>query len=147
MANLQNIRMQKALEFKLLYSNKVLASITDDAEAMQYANLYPVWQSDKQYQVGDIISYGLNTDQETQLYRVVQAHSSQAAWTPDTAVSLFTKIGFTEDGTSIWTQPTGAHDAYMKGDIVGYNGKKYKSTVDNNVYAPSVITGQWEEIE
>ena len=37
-----------------------------------------------------------------------------------------------------WIQPTGAHDAYMKGAKVTYNGKVYVSNCDNNVWAPGV---------
>ena len=37
-----------------------------------------------------------------------------------------------------WIQPTGAHDAYQAGAKVSYNGTVYRSTVDNNVWAPDV---------
>lgn len=43
-----------------------------------------------------------------------------------------------------WVQPTGAHDAYAKGAKVSYEGKKYISTIDANVWAPGV-TG-WDEV-
>ena len=39
-------------------------------------------------------------------------------------------------------QPTGAHDAYNKGDKVSYNGKHYVCTADANIYAPDVYG--WE---
>lgn len=37
-----------------------------------------------------------------------------------------------------WVQPTGAHDAYKKGDRVTYEGAAWASTVDANVWAPGV---------
>ena len=37
-----------------------------------------------------------------------------------------------------WVQPLGAVDAYHLGDKVMYNGARYVSTVDNNVWAPGV---------
>lgn len=44
-------------------------------------------------------------------------------------------------------QPTGAHDAYMKGATVVYNGKTYKSLTDNNVWSPDTYPNGWEVIE
>lgn len=50
-----------------------------------------------------------------------------------------------ETTTSEWRQPTGAHDAYMKGDTMIYtDGKSYKSTIDNNVWSPDVYPNGWE---
>lgn len=47
--------------------------------------------------------------------------------------------------TSEWRQPTGAHDAYMKGDTMIYtDGKTYKSLIDNNVWSPDVYPDGWE---
>lgn len=44
-----------------------------------------------------------------------------------------------------WKQPTGAHDAYMKGDTMIYtDGKTYKSLIDNNVWSPDVYPNGWE---
>ena len=46
---------------------------------------------------------------------------------------------------SEWRQPTGAHDAYMKGDIMLYtDGKIYKSLIDNNVWSLDVYPDGWE---
>ena len=46
-----------------------------------------------------------------------------------------------------WKQPTGAHDAYMAGDIIKYtNGKIYKSVIDNNVWSPDTYPNGWEEV-
>ena len=43
-----------------------------------------------------------------------------------------------ERATSIpvWVQPTGAHDAYQKGDQVSHNGDTWTSTVAANVWEP-----------
>lgn len=45
-----------------------------------------------------------------------------------------------------WKQPTGAHDAYKKGDVVMFKGKKYKSLIDANVYSPETYPAGWKEI-
>lgn len=117
------------------------ANLTDE-KAMEVADLYPEWAAMKAYPKNEIVKYGVNADGETQLYKVVQAHTSQADWTPDTAASLYKKIGFTDEGVSIWTQPLRATDAYMKGDVVSFENQLWKSTVDNNVWQPGVYG--WE---
>lgn len=43
-------------------------------------------------------------------------------------------------------QPTGAHDAYKKDDIVTFEGKVYKSILDSNTYSPSAYPAGWQEI-
>lgn len=117
------------------------ANLTDE-KAMEIADLYPEWVAKKVYAADEIVKYGVNSDGETQLYKVIQAHTSQTDWTPDTAASLYKKIGFTEDGVSIWTQPLGSTDAYMKGDIVSFENQLWISTVDNNVWQPGIYG--WE---
>lgn len=43
-------------------------------------------------------------------------------------------------------QPTGAHNAYMNGDTIVYNGKIYESIIDNNVWSPDTYPNGWEVI-
>lgn len=45
-----------------------------------------------------------------------------------------------------FVQPTGAHDAYKKGDKVSFNGKIYESLIDANVHSPSAYPLGWQEI-
>lgn len=122
------------------------ASLTDE-QAMEVAAIYDPWEVGKSYTVGNIVAYGENGVGDPQLYKVVQTHTSQVDWTPDTAVSLFTAIGLDDSGYPVWAQPTGAHDAYNAGDIVNYNGKLYKSLIDGNVYSPDAYPSGWEAVE
>ena len=46
-----------------------------------------------------------------------------------------------------WVQPTGAHDAYGKGDRVMFNGDVWESTIDANVWAPDVYPDGWRKVE
>ena len=89
-----------------------------DSETMEYATLYPIWTIGQAYVSGHILKYGLNADNETQLYRVVQGHTSQADWVPDQTPALYQAIGFTASGIPIWTQPYLYEDAYSIGDEV-----------------------------
>ena len=81
------------------------------------------------------------------LYRCVQAHTSQATWTPEAAASLWTRIADPTQEWPEWIQPTGAHNAYAKGAKVSHNGKHWISDVDANVWEPGVYgwTEQAEE--
>ena len=117
-----------------------------EEKALEISSVYPAWEANRAYQVGDIISYGINPVGDPQLYKVVQAHTSQADWTPDAVASLYDAFGLDEDGYPVWSQPSGAHDAYNTGDIVNYNGQLYESTQDGNVWSPDVYPAGWEKV-
>lgn len=42
-----------------------------------------------------------------------------------------------------YKQPTGAHDAYNKGDKVLFNGVVYVCALDNCVWSPSILPSAW----
>lgn len=136
-------RLQVAEQFRKALQ-MFAASLTDE-KAMEVATIYDPWAVGRPYAVGDFFTYGENGVGDPQLYKVVQAHTSQADWTPDVTASLYTAIGLDEHGYPVWSQPTGAHDAYNVGDIVDYNGKLYQSLIDGNVYAPDAYTAGWTE--
>ena len=48
----------------------------------------PAWTVNKAYNVGDRVTYN------GQIYECIEAHTSQADWTPDTTPSLWTRISF-----------------------------------------------------
>ena len=115
---------------------EMLAITLDNATALTGVELFPVWATDTAYTVGNRVQYN-NT-----LYKCVQAHTSQADWTPDATPALWVIVSVEE--WPEWIQPTGAHDAYDKDAKVSHNGKHWKSTMDANVYEPGVYG--WEEI-
>lgn len=49
-------------------------------------------------------------------------------------------------GSAEWVQPTGAHDAYKKGDRVRFEGKNYESLMDGNVWSPAAYPAGWKEL-
>lgn len=108
-------------------------------------HLYRPWSVGVTYKVNEYLTYGKNSVGDPQLYKVVQEHTSQADWTPDIVPALFTAIGLDEEGYPVWSQPTGAHDAYNRGDIVDYNGVLYESLIDGNVYSPDTYPAGWKE--
>jgi hypothetical protein len=135
-------KMQAAEQFRKALQ-MFAASLTEEM-AMEVATIYDQWRVGKSYSVGEYVTYGVNSVGDPQLYKVVQAHTSQADWTPDVSASLFVAIGLDDAGYPIWSQPTGSHDAYNTGDIVDYNGTLYQSAIDGNVYSPDAYPAGWK---
>ena len=111
---------------------------------LEIPSVFPVYEVGRAYTTKEAFSYGVNSVGDPQLYQVLQDHTSAEQWTPDTATSLYKKIGVTEDGYPEWVQPLGATDAYNKGDIVSYNGTLYISTIDANTWSPEAYPAGWE---
>lgn len=115
---------------------KASASLADE-DALQSIELFAPWADEAAYAVDDRIRY------DGILYRCVQAHTSQADWTPDATPALWTVVSL--DEWPEWRQPTGAQDAYAKGDKVSHNDKHWISEVDGNVWEPGIYGNLWSE--
>ena len=117
---------------------KAAVSLGDD-DAIEAPELFPAWAVGVAYAVDDRIRFN------DKLYKVVQAHTSQADWEPDKTPALYTEVAKPGE-IPVWKQPTGAQDAYNKGDKVHYPGKNdpvYTSTIDSNVWAPDEYPQGW----
>lgn len=126
---------------------QMFAMTLTEEQALEIPSVFPAWEAGKAYVVGDVISYGTNDVGDPQLYKVVQAHTSQENWLPGQGTdSLYDAFGLTPAGYPVWAQPSGAHDAYNTGDIVDYNGTLYKSLIDGNVWAPDAYPQGWENL-
>lgn len=124
-------QMRKALQM-------FAASLGED-DALMIASVYPDWDgNNRPYKTGAWVKYGEDAMGDARLYQVLQDHTSQSQWTPDTATSLYKRVGVSADGTPKWVQPVGATDAYNKGDVVEHNGAKWVSDIDANVWEPGV---------
>ena len=129
------IAKEKARQLRRLIERT--ATALSDTDALTAPELFPLWKI-QQYEVGDRVRY------EDTLYKCLQSHMAQADWTPDVAVSLWVKVDDPSIEFPDWHQPSGAQDAYMKGDKVTYEEKHYISDVDNNVWRPDVYG--WSEV-
>ena len=118
---------------------------TELEKLLEIPSLFPAYSVGIQYKTKDVFSHGVNEVGDSQLYQVLQDHTSAAEWTPDTATSLYKKIGVTEEGYPEWVQPLGATDAYNTGDIVSYKGVLYRSLINGNVWSPEAYPSGWEE--
>ena len=115
---------------------EALSASLSDETALTGVELFPPWSVGKSYATGDRLQY------EGTLYKCVQGHTSQADWTPPATPALWTAVSI--DEYPAWVQPTGAHDAYSKGDKVTHSGKRWTSDVDNNTWEPGVYG--WTEV-
>ena len=137
------LELRKALQFFL----ETLDVDTQAEKILEIPSAFPKYVVGKAYKVKDIFQYGENAVGDPQLYQVLQEHTSSAEWTPDTANSLYKKIGVNEEGFPEWVQPLGTSDAYNTGDIVSYNGVLYESTIDGNVWDPVSYPAGWRVYE
>lgn len=118
------------------------AETLTDAQALQVPMLFDEFDGNGvAYEVGKRVLYN------DTLYKVIQAHTSQAEWTPVAAPSLFAKvINETIDGSIPEFEQPDSTNPYMKGDRVLFNGKVYESLIDINVYSPEAYPAGWKEI-
>lgn len=112
----------------------------DEVTATEHTEIFAAWEPDVQYESGNLRRY---PESDGKLYKCIQAHKSQADWTPDVAVSLWVVAGDPAEEWPEWSQPIGAQDAYMNGDKVSHNEKHWVSDYDNNVWEPGVFG--WHE--
>jgi hypothetical protein len=141
-----NNKQSQALE-QLRRAIQLTANGLSSERALEIATVYPKYKIGISYSVGDYFTYGENEVGDPQLYKVVQDHTSQADWLPSETASLYEPIGLNDSGYPVWSQPSGAHDAYNAGDIVDYNGVLYVSLIDGNVYSPDEYSSGWEIYE
>ena len=126
---------QQVKQFRKLL--EMAADAAPDAKIAEIPAFVEKWRVGVAYPVGKRLSY------KDVVYKVLQAHTSQAGWEPDVAVSLFAKVLIPDPGViPEWEQP-GSTNPYMRGDKVRHNGKTWVSNVDNNVWEPGVYG--WEE--
>ena len=111
--------------------------VTDDV-ALTIPNIYPEWSANSvAYKLNEKVRYN------ELLYKCLNAHTSQASWTPTDAPSLWVRIDDPAEEWPEWRQPTGATDAYAKGAKVSHNSKHWVSNTENNVWEPGVYG--WDE--
>lgn len=118
-------------------NNLIQAQVSkfNDDDALSYSSLFPLWDNNHTYAVGDRVRYN------NILYKCINSHTSQDSWTPDVSPSLWTKVLPTSipgsDNIPEWVQPDSTNP-YAKGDRVRHYSQVWESLVDNNVWEPGV---------
>ena len=130
------MKREKAFALRKMIE-KASVSLSDE-DALEAVEFFPAWNVPADYVVGDRIRY------EGMLYKCLQSHTSQTAWTPVDAPSLWAQVLIPDpEVIPEWVQPESTNP-YMKGDKVKHNGKTWICDIDNNVWEPGVYG--WTEI-
>ena len=119
-----------------------------DEVANKAKELYPLWAEGKTVAVGERYRYG------DRLYKVVQAHTTQADWTPDKTPAMFTVIDETHAGTLEDPIPAARGMEYTKGLYYIEDSKIYLMSragmADGETivlqYLPSELVGQYFDL-
>lgn len=124
---------------------KVARLTADDKTALTGRELYPTWVDGISVEVGDRYQY------KDKLYKVIQAHTTQADWTPDTTPALWTVIDVEHAGTLEDPIPASSGMEYTKGlyyieDGVIYLMNRQGMNDGETIvlhYLPSQLVGQY----
>ncbi len=137
----ENIDLKSKLDANLKATRKLVRvdELTNE-ELLEMVDLYPEWEDVDSLKIGELVQ------DEGKLYKVVQAHTRQDDWKPEDTPALFDEV-LPPGVISEWTQPTGAHDAYMAGDQVIYtDGLTYESTINSNTWSPVDYPQGWKVV-
>jgi len=124
----------------------VLTKVTTDAEALEYAELYPLWSGYVDYVVGSIVR------RPSGLYKCYNAISANPTWLPEDTAAHWERVTANEDGT-IDNPITAAEGMrYFKDKYYLDGGKIYRCTRDDSGgegtvmhYLPSQLVGIYFE--
>lgn len=127
---------------RLAVEARVKADDLDDATVSTLALLYDQWQPGEAVTVGDLRAH------DGTIVEALQAHTTQADWTPDRTPALWKvhRRGSTtnpDPQPDPWQQPTGAHDAYALGDRVTHKGGVWASLIPANTTEPGSDPRWW----
>lgn len=121
------------------YIEKAAMSLSEE-DALEAVQLFPNWRPDAAYLADDKVQY------EGILYKCLQSHAAQEAWTPAAAPSLWAKVLIPDENViPEWEQPDSTNP-YMRGDRVMFEGEVYESAIDNNIWSPTAYPAGWTKI-
>lgn len=123
---------------------QLFAGTLPETQAREVAAVYPRYEVGRAYQAGQYITDGEDGNGDPLLYRVAQAHTSQADWPPAETPALYTCLSLDPDGYPVWSPPTGAQDSYGIGDMVSHNGRIWRSKINGNTTEPGSDDRWWE---
>lgn len=124
--------MTRAEAEALIAALVTLRESATDEQALKVPSLYPAWKPGVDYRAGDRVQH------RGVLYKVLQAHTSQADWVPGVGTeSLYTRIDKTHAGTLTDPIPYNGNMALEAGKYYSQGGAVYLCTRDtvNPVYS------------
>lgn len=128
---------------KLVAAIKAMRETAEDQTAARAVELYPSWAVGLTVAVGDRLQHG------GKLYKVIQAHTTQADWTPDVAVSLFEVIDVEHSGTAEDPIPWAVNMQCYNGKYYTFDNVLYLCIRDSGIalaYTPDQLLGNYFEL-
>ena len=119
-----------------------------DNQALKYRAMYPLWT------VGIAVTEGQRYQYSDRLYKVIQAHTTQADWTPDITPAMWTVIDEEHTGTIDDPIPAVVNMEYTKGLYYIEDGIIYlmnrQGMADGEkitlAYLPTQLVGHYFEV-
>lgn len=148
--DLAKIQEEQEQSIKSILKTITLAKDLSKDQKEEILSQYEEYKVGKEYKEKDKFTF------DGKVYEVKQEHRSQVTWIPSSTPNLYTEFlnvkitneaGGVVDVVSEFRQPTGAHDAYNKGDKVSFEGAIYESTIDSNTFSPTQYPEGWKKIE
>lgn len=114
-----------------------------DQTAAKAVELYPAWAEGLTVAIGDRLQYG------GKLYKVIQAHTTQADWTPDITPALYTLIDVEHEGTVDDPIPWAVNMQCYNGKYYTFDNVLYLCIRDSGIalaYTPDQLLGNYFEL-
>lgn len=106
---------------KFINTIKTLRETIPDEIALQNISIYPEWREGLNLQIGDRLKY------QEKLYKVTQAHTTQADWQPNLVPALFEILDIVNEGTL-------ENPILASAGMRYYKDKYYFDETDNKIY-------------
>lgn len=114
----------------MLLSQNIQSIEVDDSTALRMMAFYPEWEPGKAYSAGHKLT------RNSKLYTVIQAHTAQVGWEPESVPAMFAEINETHDGSMEDPIPYNGNMALEKGNYYIHDDEIYVCTrsTGNPVY-------------
>ena len=107
----------------------------DSTDINAFISIYDQWRIGKYYEANAVVV------KDSNLFRIIQAHTSQSDWLPGQTPALYQP--YRVPGTVTEFKPPTAENPYNIGDKVRFEGKTYESLIDGNVWSPAQYPAGW----
>ena len=129
---------------RLLIAQQINTLTVDDNTALRMVEFYPAWATGIDY------ATGFKVQHNGTLYKCLQAHTSQADWSPDAAPSLWMQICETHAGTVDDPIPYSGNMELTEGLYYTQDGVMYRctrSTGQSVYHVLAELVGMYVEVQ
>lgn len=118
----------------------------DGTELIAEQDHIPAWREDAVYTSDHV---GFPVQDGDQVYTILQPHTpaNNPGVRPADLPAIYSRKNTSDPKRAKpWLAPAGVSGVYIKGDCAMEGGRVYRSTIDNNVWAPSGYPAGWEDL-